>query len=132
METKTFTVGKYTATAQKRVNINSYFNCPYQVIIKQSTPKAKYFSEKILKNFVFDTEEKAIKYATDYIDRIATNLNIRKNEIEKRRNENKNVKTSDFYKIGDIVVNSWGFEQTNIEFYKVIFFICAVCVNYVR
>ena len=34
--------------------------------------------------------------------------------------ENKNVKASDFYQIGDIIVNSWGYDQTNVDFYQVV------------
>ena len=50
---------------------------------------------------------------------ITNNENERKKEKEEKRQANLNVKASYFYKIGDILVNSWGYEQTNIEFYQV-------------
>jgi hypothetical protein len=33
--------------------------------------------------------------------------------------EKKNYKASDFYKVGDLLYTSWGYDQTNVEFYKV-------------
>ena len=41
-------------------------------------------------------------------------------QAEKQRAAMKNFKASDHFNIGDIVVNSWGYEQTNVEFYQVI------------
>ena len=45
-------------------------------------------------------------------------------EAEERKNKQKiaqsNLSAADHFKVGDIVVNSWGCEQTNIEFYQVI------------
>jgi hypothetical protein len=33
---------------------------------------------------------------------------------------NKDFAASDFYKVGDVVMNTWGYEQTNVEFYQVL------------
>jgi hypothetical protein len=50
-------------------------------------------------------------------------IEIREEKINYKnsiKNKNKNYKASDFYKVDDIIYNSWGFDQTNIEFYKII------------
>lgn len=47
----------------------------------------------------------------------------RENEKIQRRAEQKLAmsvfKASDYFNIGDIVVNTWGYEQTNVDFYQV-------------
>ena len=96
---------------------NSRYN--FAVILKQLTPKAKYMPYKILFNYGFNTYEEALDYANKHKEKVVNNLEHRKAEKVKRAEENK-VDAKDFYKIGDIVYNSWGYEQTNIEFYQVI------------
>lgn len=44
-----------------------------------------------------------------------TNLENIKNELNKKSEPNENN-----YKVGDILVNSWGYDQTNIDFYQII------------
>ena len=112
--------GKYRAEVSKRTNLTRYANMPYQVKQVEETPKAKFLKEKVKNIFVYKTFEEAQQRAEAYINNIQANINSRQAEIEKKRNENANVIASNFYKIGDFVVNSWGYEQTNVEFYKVI------------
>jgi hypothetical protein len=118
--TQEFKAGKYTATVSKRENLTNYPNAPYMVRVTQETPKAKYFKTKTLYNYVFKSLEEAEKYANSYINRISANLESRQNELNKKRELNKNISASDFYKVGDVICNSWGYEQTNVEFYQVI------------
>lgn len=118
--TQEFKAGKYTAILSKRENLTNYPNAPYMVKVIKETPKAKYFKTKTLYNYVFKSIEEAEKYANNYINKISVNIESRQNELNKKRELNKNVLASDFYKVGDVVYNSWGYEQTNIEFYQVI------------
>ena len=37
-----------------------------------------------------------------------------------KKEADKNTLATDFYNVGDIIVNSWGWEQTNIDFYQVV------------
>jgi hypothetical protein len=96
---------------------NSRFN--YAVQLRQLTPKAKYSPYKSIFNYGFNSYLDAINYANNYKEREVNRLEERKVERVKRAQENK-VDAKDFYKIGDIVVNSWGYEQTNIDFYQVV------------
>ena len=40
--------------------------------------------------------------------------------VQKRRDERKAVNAADFYKENDILVASWGYDQTNVNFYQVL------------
>ena len=103
----------------ERENRTKYPNHSHAVKFIQDTPKAKHMPFKILQHFVYKSAEEATKAAADWINNIRVNTENRKAEAEKRRNADKEAKASNFYKEGDIIVNSWGYGQTNIEFYKV-------------
>ncbi len=58
--------------------------------------------------------------------RVYENFNYRITQFQKReiakikkREEKKTVKASDHWQVGDVIYNSWGYEQTNIDFYQV-------------
>jgi hypothetical protein len=119
LETKILQAGKYTATVMLREHLNSYPDCPYMVRTKELTPKGKYQKEKIIKQIVFKTEIEAEIYAKNWINKVQVNLDTKEKEKQDKKKANEAVKASDFYKVDDIVVNSWGWEQTNIDFYKV-------------
>ena len=97
----------------------SYPNHKFSVLAKRDTPKGKYSSFKVEFHYVYQTYEAALKAATIWIDRIKTNTLKREEEAALRRAKNAEVKASDYYKEGDIIVNSWGYEQTNVYFYQV-------------
>ena len=120
METKTQKIGKFTIIAGEREYLNSYPNFKYFVRVIQATPKAKYLNEKTLNHYVYMTEEEANNSAQKFFNSIESQLNRREEERIKRVEAQKTVKASDFYKVNDIICNSWGYEQTNIEFYQVI------------
>lgn len=62
----------------------------------------------------------------------------RKIAEEKLQNKlaTKALKAEDHFKLGDIIVNTWGYEQTNVNFYQVVrltakkIFIKEICKNY--
>jgi len=114
--------GNYFAIINKREELNrkKFPNHLFQVIAGKDTPKGKYAKMKILNNFVFKTLDEATTWAENYIGNIKRNTEGWEAKKVERRQANKEVKASDFYEIGDIVYNSWGYEQTNIEFYQVI------------
>jgi len=117
---KVFNHGNYSAIAKKREVTSSFPTKPYHVLIIKATPKGKYRTEKILYNYVYPTMEDAITYAEKYIAEVERISKKREEEKEKKRLLNADVKASDFYKVGDIVVNTWGWEQTNVDFYEVV------------
>lgn len=56
----------------------------------------------------------------EHIARFFTGLKQQAENVLNRRQERTAVDASAHFAVGDIVYNSWGWEQTNIDFYKVI------------
>lgn len=117
---KTISFDKYEAVIYERENLNNYPNHKSAVKYIRKTPKAKYLAEKIINHYVYKSEAEALQSAGEWLERIKTNIISKNKEKEERRAKNKAVNASDFYKIGDIICNSWGYEQTNIKFFKVV------------
>jgi hypothetical protein len=117
---KEFTFHKYRLVINERTNFSRYPNHPFVVNVYQATPKAKYFKDKNLHNFVFENIEKATEYCENYIASAKKSYDIKNERLAAKRLANKLVNASDYYKIDDVIVNTWGYEQTNVEFYKVV------------
>lgn len=113
-------IGNYIISIFNRENPVKFASCPFMVELKQLRPKARYLNEKILWRYVYVTIDEAENKEKAEFKRISANINHRKEELNKRRKEDAATLAADHYKIGDILVNSWGYEQTNIEFYKVV------------
>lgn len=93
---------------------------PFVVKAEKATPKGKYAKSITLFNYGFPSLEKAAGYYTNYISKIQAEEKRKADEKAATKERNANFNASAFYSVGDIVVNSWGYEQTNIEFYQVI------------
>lgn len=115
---KTESYGKFRAEIYKRENPTKYTGSPYSVKYVQETPKAKFFKEKTISHFVYPTIE-AAEAAKKFVETQKFYTARRENEKSEKRQKNAEVKAVDFYKIGDVIVNSWGYEQTNINFFQV-------------
>ena len=93
------------------VNAN---NLPTAKLV-QNTPKAKYSKTKTLKNYYFKSEERRNEWVAETIAEYQKSENAK---IERREKIAELVKTAKVA-IGDMFVYSWGWEQTNIQFYQV-------------
>lgn len=113
-------VEKYVLTAHKRDNLGRYPNHPYAVLYERLTPKANYSTSKQIWHYVYKTEEEALNVLNKTYSSIVSNVEKKNQQKEERRKANASIKASDFYKVGDIVCNSWGYEQTNVDFYQVV------------
>lgn len=120
MENQILSFNKFRAEIYERKNKTHYPNHSHAVKYIQETPKGKYSKEKILNHYVYKDFSEAFLSAEKWINNIKANIQSRQAEKEKRQKINAEVKASDFYKIGDIICNTWGWEQTNVNFYKVI------------
>lgn len=104
------------------INVYQHENSKYNYSVKadKDTPKGKYSKTKNIFYYGYQELESAMLKADRYMDQvIIREANIQK-EKQDRKKANASVKASDFYQLGDIVYNSWGWEQTNIEFYQVV------------
>jgi hypothetical protein len=85
--------------------------------------QAIFYSGKSLKKdwyYRFRTIEEMMKKINDRIDFIkkCTSEKLQKRAEQKAKQET--LKASDHFQIGDIILNSWGYDQTNVDFYQVI------------
>jgi len=85
----------------------------------KETPKSK-IGFKNLFYYRFRNDDERIKYLGNYLDKEKTFLERKELEKQNKKDLNKNFVASEFYKVGDVVINTWGYEQTNVEFYKVL------------
>lgn len=104
-------------------NLDKAYRLEYDVETRiarlyQPTPKAKYSTEKNLWAYRFETVERMVEFIeTNYNNRVA-NIASDKKRKEERKVQRK-LQESDV-QVGDIFVNSWGYEQTNVDFYQVV------------
>ncbi len=93
-----------------------------EVYFSETLLKAIFYAGKSSKSwwfYRFKTLDEMIKRIYESVDRHIE----RENEKIQKRAEQKNAmsifKASDYFDVGDIVVNTWGYEQTNVDFYQV-------------
>lgn len=110
-------------TATNIINITDKFyietgynanNLPTAKLV-QNTPKAKYSKTKTLKNYYFKSEERRTEWINEVVAEYQRSENAKVERREKIAELVKTVKVA----IGDMFVYSWGWEQTNIQFYQV-------------
>lgn len=82
------------------------------------TPKAKYSDKKQIWGYRFGNQEQL----NEYIEKYISNKEKSVKDAEKRKAENKarDLKEREAVKVGDIFCYSWGWEQTNVNFYQVV------------
>lgn len=80
--------------------------------------KSKARFPKPLFNFRFRSVERMNEFCTEWIGRVETNINSQ-NELKAKKKEAQKVMNHNF-KEGMILYNSWGYDQTNIDFYQVV------------
>ena len=104
----------------------------YPKVLQNEHVVIYYDDEKLLaKGFVgksskpvFHFRYQNLEYLHKSINECLESLTKIYNEKKERKNKQaiaqSNLSAADHFKVGDIVVNSWGCEQTNVEFYQVI------------
>jgi hypothetical protein len=85
--------------------------------ILKLTPKGKYSGYKIKQNYRYSKPERMLQVLTDFI----TNEHswIKRKEDEKSLKQQKRKDMVNPYKVGDLLYSSWGYDQTNVDFYQV-------------
>ena len=117
---ETVKLEKYNFVIYTRDQIRNYPNHPYAVEYSKDTPKGKWNKKKVIENFVFSSIKDCEEYIIKIHTRLYKNLKSDAEKKEAKRIAQKSLKASDFYKLGDIVSNSWGYEQTNVDFAQVV------------
>lgn len=75
-------------------------------------------SYKTIEHYRFKNEEQRNEFAKKFVDKIVLQLNeiANKKQIEKSIRDN----FQNPYKVGQILYDSWGYGQTNVDFYQVV------------
>jgi hypothetical protein len=85
--------------------------------ILKLTPKGKYSGYKIKQNYRYNKPERILQVLTDFI--ASEKSWIKRKEDEKNLKQQKRKEMVNPYKVGDILYSSWGYDQTNVDFYQV-------------
>ena len=84
----------------------------------KSTPKAKYNKEKCVFAYRFGSYERREEYFANYAQNLQRHEeNKRQYKAEKKAREAQEL---DSIKVGDIFCYSWGYDQTNVDFFQII------------
>ena len=65
-------------------------------------------------HFRFNSEQKLETYVSEYLKRLMDGIKYKQEQKEKRLSFNHTLK------VGDILYCSWGYDQTNVDFYQVV------------
>lgn len=116
----------------ERVEIGKYFfeimprcskhrpELKFSVIYAKNTPKARVRKHKVIENYGFPTLNKCEEYVENLYRKIYQRTKKEQQEKAERKAKNAEIKSSDFYKVGDILYTSWGYEQTNVNYCQIV------------
>lgn len=93
-----------------------------EVFASEASLTALAFSGKAKKadwHYRFRSLEQMMSHIQEWVSRVEANMETREREKQERAAQNAALSAADHFQVGDIVYNSWGWEQTNIEFFQV-------------
>ena len=108
----------YKSNFNLRLEITSNLDNKPVAVLYKPTPKAKFSKEKQIFGFRFLNEDRRLEYINeDYLNR------VKNQEAKEKYKSDKEIKNkSDLLnvKVGDIFKDSWGYEQTNVDYFQVV------------
>ena len=108
----------YKSNFNLRLEITSNLDNKPVAVLYKPTPKAKFSKEKQIFGFRFLNEDRRLEYINeDYLNRVKN-----KEAKEKYKSDKKIKNKCDLLnvKVGDIFKDSWGYEQTNVDYFQVV------------
>jgi len=93
-----------------------------EVYFSETLLKAIFYAGKSSKSwwfYRFKTLDEMIKRIYESVDRHIERENEKLQKREELKKAMQVFKAADYFTPGDIVVNTWGYEQTNVDFYQV-------------
>jgi len=93
----------------------------YYLTNRRGKPAVMAFSGKKAKpdmNYYYFKEEDREKSVANYLDGLKRRKEWKEEAKAERKAEKEKAKSA--WKIGDVLYNSWGYEQTNVDFYQVV------------
>lgn len=86
---------------------------------KCTKPSKGMLGVKRVFNYYFTSEQSRMDYVQKFYDVVIKQIQIKQEAKAIKKAYNANIKANEHFKVGDVVVNTWGYEQTNVEFYQV-------------
>jgi hypothetical protein len=97
-------------------NIEVYYSTDKKVAIG-------YAGKSLKSSFHYNYKSRTVEQMMAHVNSLVKQLNdryeIAANEAAAKKAANATMNAADHFKVGDIIYNQWGWEQTNIEFYVV-------------
>lgn len=70
-------------------------------------------------NYTFSSQARAEAAAKELVETVRRSEARRAQELAERKAKRDALKASDHWMVGDVVYTSWGYDQTNVEYYQV-------------
>lgn len=70
--------------------------------------------------YTFRDFARAEKYAIEYISNVQESEQRKAASLADSQKKRANLKASDHWTVGDVVYTSWGYDQTNVEFFQIV------------
>lgn len=105
------------------INMNEYKNKPSMLIVKKA-PKSK-IGYKIVSNYLYPKGlDRIVEVVKEFIDNKIKNETVKSLYKQQQKDTQNKIKSNidKYLSVGDIYYTSWGYEQTNIDFYQVVKF----------
>lgn len=68
----------------------------------------------------FSSQEKAEKYLAEALQSLKDRIRSREAEKAERKQKIASKTAADFWAVGDVVYTSWGYDQTNVDFFQIV------------
>jgi len=94
-----------------------------EVFYSETMMNAIFFFGKSAKKtwyYHFHSVDRMFEKINETIANVTANMKAEQEKKEATKALQADLKASDFYTIGDIIVNTWGWEQSNVDFYQVV------------
>jgi hypothetical protein len=106
--------------------IEKYESLGFELSIKEEPMIVGYCVRKVSKarfpkplfNYRFRSVERMAEFCMEWIERVERNINAEKARKEQKKLAQQNMKHS--FQVGQVLYNSWGYDQTNINFYQIV------------
>jgi hypothetical protein len=106
--------------------IEKYESLGFHLSVKNEPMFVGYCTKKVSKarfpkalfNYRFRSAERMAEYCKEWIERVEINMNSLKQIKEQKKIAQQNMNHN--YKVGQVLYNSWGYDQTNIDFFQIV------------
>lgn len=106
--------------------IEKYESLGFHLSVKNEPMFVGYCTKKVSKarfpkalfNYRFRSAERMAEFCMEWIEKVERNINAEKARKEQKKIAQQNMNHN--YKVGQFIYNSWGYDQTNINFYQIV------------